>query len=190
MKSLQQLDRKGTTKAETSPKDVLGKLWKVIGVIVISIVAVVYSSACAIVEYGLFKGGSPSYTTIDANEACMKSLIESDFDLIEWDRYEQWFDENTMLELPEVGIYKGPLGIREYVQVTVSKYFEGDSRYIYGPTILLLQDSDKKKCQMLATFGLKSNMNPNYTRGGLLERGVGAKIQYSADPFKVSKVYI
>ena len=105
MKSLQQLNRKGTlqpssrlslsrhssiasraTKAETSRNDV-GKLWKVIGVIVISIV-VVYSSAYAIVEYGLFKGGSPSYTTIDANEAFMKALIESEFDLIEWSKYE------------------------------------------------------------------------------------------------------
>lgn len=118
------------------------------------------------------------------------SLLQSEFDLIQWDRYEEWFNESTELELPEVGIYVGPSGIREYVQITVSKYFESDTRYIYGPDVIPLRVASKNECVVLVTFGLKSNMSPEYTRGGMLERGVGAKIHYSAEPFKVSKIYV
>eukprot|EP00984_Skeletonema_dohrnii_P025530 scaffold14713_cov135-Skeletonema_dohrnii-CCMP3373.AAC.1 len=175
-------------KAESSQQD-FDKFWKIIAVIIASIVTV-YASAYAVVEFGLFHGNTSAYDAGRSDRVCLESLHDSEFDLIKWDRYEEWFDENTKLELPEVGIYTGPSGIREYVQITVSKYFESDTRYIYGPDVIPLRVASKDECVVLVTFGLKSNMSPEYTRGGLLERGVGAKIYYSAEPFRVSKVHI
>lgn len=166
------------------------KFWKIIAVITASI-ATIYASVYAVVEFGLFRGNTSEYSYTGGSErVCMESLVDSEFDLIEFDRYEEWFDETTILELPEVGIYTGPSGISEYVQITVSKYFESDTRYIYGPDVIPLRVASKDECVVLATFGLKSNMSPEYTRGALLERGVGAKIHYSAEPFRVSQIYV
>lgn len=176
------------SKAKSSHDD-FDKFWRIIAVITSSIL-IVYTSVYAVVDFGLFHGGSEYSHAAGSERVCMESLVDSEFDLIEFDRYEEWFAENTKLELPEVGIYTGPSGISEYVQITVSKYFENDSRYIYGPDVIPLRIASKDECVVLATFGLKSNMSPVYTRGGLLERGVGAKIYYSAEPFKVSQIYI
>jgi hypothetical protein len=174
-------------KAESASRDG-SKLWQIIGVVFTTIVFV-YSSCYVIVEFGLFKGSSPSYLTMDSKTACMKSLIDSEFDISEVDNFDLWFDEETILELPTVGIYVGPQDIREYVMFTGSKYFQGKlPRYIYGPDVLPIRTDDRNKCVMLTTYGRKVYMNGNYTRSGVIEVGGGTKIEYSSNPFRVSRI--
>lgn len=110
------------------------KLWGVAATIGLTLL-IVHSLAYVVVEYALFNGKSsyfgfgsfPNYFV--PNEAshaavCMTALKNSGFSLMETDKYKNWFDETSVLELSQTGTFIGPETIEEYVNfVLASQYF-------------------------------------------------------------------
>ena len=53
---------------------------------------------------------------------CNIRLSQLDFDVYSFEKYDSYFDEDSSLTFPELGVYIGPKGIEEYV-----RFFDEDT---------------------------------------------------------------
>ena len=106
--------------------------------LILSIIVTVNSLAFVVIEYGIFKGktdfskGSPA-------SACYAGLQSADFDVTQTEKFDQWLDDSSVLELAQTGIYRGTSDIREYVDFPLSLFFQFSKRstpYITTPISL------------------------------------------------------
>lgn len=80
--------------------------------------------------------------SLAAATRCATALKASGFNFFDFGNYDQWFDEDSILYLPETGYYKGPEDISEYVQFTISDMFEYYYDSVPGSPLPLLADGD------------------------------------------------
>jgi len=62
----------------------------------------------------------PTATSESSITRCLAALQISGFDLKDFDNYERWIDESTIMQVADTGIFLGPDGIREYVEIALA----------------------------------------------------------------------
>ncbi len=68
-------------------------------------------------------------TLSPALEKCLARLINSGFNILYTEKFNEWMDNSTVCELPETGIWTGPVDIAEYISFSVNR----DIIKIYTP---------------------------------------------------------
>jgi len=132
------------------------------------------------------RADTPSYTP----EQC-DGFIQLQVDILNYDRYDEYFNEESTMTLAQSGTYQGPDQIEEYVRFadTSSPYI--NERYNYNMTYDISGfDPIDGVCTFLiySTNGIR--FNDNLTKGGLINRGVIQKLYYSIPQNKVTTIYI
>ena len=107
----------------TAGKEVTTKqIWSMIGLISFLLITV-HSLAYAIVEFGMLQG-STEYAVRNPAAACLSALRSSEFDMLETNRFDEWFDDSSVMKLSQTGSFQGAAGIQEYVNILKSVYFD------------------------------------------------------------------
>jgi hypothetical protein len=107
----------------TASKEVtIKQLWSMIGLISLLLLTV-HSLAYVIVEFGMLQGSS-EYPVRNPATACLSALGSSELDLLETNKFDEWFDDSSIMHLAQTGSYRGAAGIQEYVDFTRSLYFD------------------------------------------------------------------
>jgi hypothetical protein len=94
---------------------------------------------------------------------CGVALLNSGFALYDIPNYSKWYEDDSVLHLPEVGQYVGIEAIAEYVGFIFSPY----ASVIYNPTPELNQDipisADGNECTFLSMGVQSTHTNPAIT---------------------------
>jgi hypothetical protein len=62
---------------------------------------------------------------LSAAQKCAFGLASSRFNLFNYDRYDDWMDSSTRLEMPEVGVWEGVKQVEEYIRfLNDTTYFQ------------------------------------------------------------------
>ena len=119
--------------------------------------------------------------SLTANE-CVGSYLTLDppFNLRSYDLYENWFDNNSIMTLPQTGNYKGVDGIKEYVHFAFPSSppgkFCSDSSFV---------SFENRSCVMMIKFKL-SEMAGNE----LFELVDMIKLEWRFDDQKVGSINV
>jgi len=150
------------------------------------ILLLVHSLAYIIIEYGIFKGVT-DYPIKYPATACYSALQSSELSLLDTHKFDQWFDDSSILELAETGVFTGAAEIREYVDFIKAPFFdytELSIPYKYTPVSLT-----KDECIINVSSGQKTQINSNYGHPQCLERITSFTLYFTVEPeFYVSRV--
>jgi len=118
--------------------------------------------------------------TIDAISLIRCSAILGvGVDLFDFDNYDQWFDDESTMTLPQTGTYTGPTDIAEYVAFVQAEYFVNYRNACEYPAYLFTK-ATSEECKVLFAYSSRVDFNPNITAGGLtVETLQGFEISYS-----------
>lgn len=109
---------------------------------------------------------------------CLLSLFLSGFDYFNFDRYNEWFNDNSTFLLAETGIYQGADEIQEYVAFIQAKYF---SSFTSEERLFLqIAEASWNTCQVNLFFTNTAILNSAVTgSSGCLEFLGATKIKYT-----------
>jgi len=110
-------------------------------------------------------------------QACLVGLRMAKFDFLETERYNEWYTEDSVMQLSQSGTFTGPEEMTEYVDFTRAKFFDYYKRVgkpNYYPISLA-----EKECVVMIVTNNKMQVNANYGQPACLETTVGFKMQYT-----------
>lgn len=118
------------------------------------------------------KGNKSSKNTTESpkksyNELeCFSGLLASGFDLTDFENYNNFFDQDSVLTLPQAGVYKGPEGIQEYVafKTPIGPYYNYLAP-VGGPSLpsFVGYDVEKETCYFRILSVTDYGLDPNVT---------------------------
>jgi len=149
--------------------------------------AVVLIAVSGLYKYGVqssSKVSTPGYSDDPAvwKQACAVGLVKSGFDFLDTERYDQWYNEDSVMQLAQSGTFKGPSQMIEYVDFTKAKFFDYYKR-VAGKESSQLVKATKDECVMSIVTINKMQVNATYGQPVCLETAVGFKLHYTvSDP--------
>ena len=131
------------------------------------------------------RADAPSYVP----EQC-DGFIQLQYDILNFDRYDEYYNEQTTLTLAQTGTYQGPDKIEEYVRfATISSPYVAE-KYNYNMTNTMSGfDSIDGVCTFLIYSTQGTRFDDNLTKGGLISYGAIQKIYYSIPQNKVTIIH-
>ena len=119
------------------------------------------------------------------------ALIQFDFG--RFDKYDDYFSEDSVMRLTEAGVYVGPKSIREYMSFQngkLSPYFLSDSTLHIQPNFKGY-DSEKNECIFLSRFLNQYELDPKYTgKNTTWNTVIMTSVRFSFDTRKFPEVNI
>jgi hypothetical protein len=90
-----------------------------------------------------------------------------DPDVRDFDRYEEFFREDSVVELAQTGAYRGPADIREYVSFLfpTSPFFTTEPQDYSDKRRLLSFDQETGECRFIDATFTRYNLDPAFTSG-------------------------
>jgi len=143
------------------------------------ILLTVYSLTYVIVEYSIFNGGT-DYRTRNPADACFSGLQSSKLDLMDTHKFDEWFDDSSILELAETGVYKGAAEIREYAEFFKSPFYDYHERltpYKFTPVSFT-----KDECIINVSTANRAQINAKYGRPRCAESVVSFTAYFTVEP--------
>lgn len=106
-------------------------------------------------------------------------LIALEFDFIKYSDYNKYFDDDSILTLPQAGMYQGPANIEEYVRFAdVSSPFIDTTVTISGETELTGFDPETGTCKFNVYEIQTLTLNNDLTEGGTINYGYMINVYY------------
>jgi len=109
--------------------------------------------------------------------ACLKGPAVANFDFIQTERYNEWFAEDSVMELAESGIFRGPDEMVEYVDFIRAKFFDFYRRV--GDPMYFPISSSQEECVLLVVNINKAQVNAVMGQPKCLETAVAFKLSYT-----------
>jgi len=113
------------------------------------------------------------------------------FDVFNYEKYDTYFDDSSMITLAQAGVYVGPSNIQEYVGFTdaISPYVA--ARKVYDNQVDLAgYDPTTGICKFSSYSVSGVDFDPNMTNGDTLNYGVIVNIYYSIPTNKVEQAHV
>lgn len=190
MDSTHDLDRRSSfsERVTTAGKEVTVKqLWSMIGLISFLLLSV-HSLAYVIVEFGMLQGSS-EYPVRNPAAACLSALRSSEFDLLETKKFDEWFDDSSIMQLAQTGSYQGAAGIQEYVEFLTSPYFDYYDRLFKTKITPISLTEDE--CIINVSSFQKSQVNADYGLPICVETLGSFTLYFTVEPkFLIHKVNV
>lgn len=123
---------------------------------------------------------------------CLQGLYNSGFDLQDYDAYPDFFNEDSSVTLPQVGVYEGPDGIEEYLRFalgTTSPYF-AEQKTLRLETEYIGYDRSIGQCQFRQMVLLETLTDVTNVKEVNMQMTVANRIQFDLALSKVPRVYI
>jgi len=172
----------------TAGKEVTAKqLWSMIGLISFLLITV-HSLAYAIVEFVMLQG-STEYAVRNPAAACLSALRSSEFDLLETNRFDEWFDDSSVMKLSQTGSFQGAADIQEYIKFLTGVYFDFyGTLFEHKVTPLSLTEDE---CIVNVVTARKFQINADYGLPVCFENIVSTTLYFTVKPvFLVQKVNV
>jgi len=124
---------------------------------------------------------------------CYLRFAKLEFDVSNYEKYEEYFDENSAAIVSETGVFKGPSDIEEYMKIydkTANPFFE-NTKVIAGESSYQGYDRENEQCEFLTTYTLCTT-NDLLTTGSNMELCTAVMVQahFSFFERKISRLYI
>jgi len=110
---------------------------------------------------------------------CILGLKRSGLDLLETDKYDQWFNDDSTMGLAQAGVFTGPEAMAEYVDFTKSTYFSLYEDLVSEKTRVV--SATRNECVVQVAVENKVQVKPEYSKSGKSEciiTTVGYKLDY------------
>lgn len=112
---------------------------------------------------------------------CTLSLLLLDFDLAAYDRYGEFFRDDSVMTLAQAGNYYGVQGIKEYVQfydsATAIQYLTNDPDIVDEKREILGYNEGNGQCEFLTAYKNRYQVDPTITeKEATVEYTVMAKV--------------
>lgn len=126
-----------------------------------------------------------------AVQSCVISFQKLRFDVSDFDRYSEFYDQSSQLILAQAGIYTGPENIEEYVKFATdfSPFFRKFE--VMDSEIKLTNfDSDRQTCTFLTASVVLYETDPTYAVDTSFKLVVMQKFIYDSKRRKVDRAYV
>mmetsp|Transcript_12997 Transcript_12997/g.15253 ORF Transcript_12997/g.15253 Transcript_12997/m.15253 type:complete len:335 (-) Transcript_12997:118-1122(-) len=169
-----------TSEAANTTTDGPGKKWRPIYFVAAAVVLIVITV--------LYKSGGesppevPTYSDDPAvwQQACVVGFQKAEFDFLATERYNEWYTEDSVMQLAQSGTFKGPGEMIEYVDFTKAKFFDYYKSLDSYPQFM---KATRDECVLFIVNINKAQVNPTYGQPVCLETTVGFKLHYTvSDP--------
>jgi len=109
--------------------------------------------------------------------ACGRGPSIAGFNFLQTERYNEWFAEDSVMELAQTGVFSGPEEMVEYVDFTRAKFFDFYGRV--GDAMYFPISSSEEKCVLLVVNINKLQVNALMGQPKCLETVVAFKLSYT-----------
>jgi len=119
--------------------------------------------------------------------ACVLGVVNEQFDVLNFDSYGDWMDENTEYHVPGIGMYKGLEGTEEYIRWVLPKpQWYLDYYKIRKPSQAFPISLTKEECVFTTATKIKVQIAPKFDKNGgtCAEYILTTKLFYTVDDLK------